>query len=174
MPNWNQFNQSFIRYPDLGFSLDFSLAPLPDTFLQSLGGQIAAAEAAMRQLEAGGIANPDEGRMVGHYWLRNSALAPAELQAEIDSALAATLQFAADVHAGKIAPQQGGKFTRVLVVGIGGSALGPQLVAEAITPVNPPLAISFFDNTDPDGISRVMAVIGAELATTLTLVISKS
>jgi glucose-6-phosphate isomerase len=112
--------------------------------------------------------------MVGHYWLRNSSLAPAGLKSEIDSTLAATLQFAADVHAGNIAPAAGGKFTRVLVVGIGGSALGPQLVAEAITPANPPLDISFFDNTDPDGISRVLAKIGSELASTLTIVISKS
>jgi glucose-6-phosphate isomerase len=112
--------------------------------------------------------------MVGHYWLRNSSLAPAELKSEIDSTLAATLQFAANVHAGNIAPAAGGKFTRVLVVGIGGSALGPQLVAEAITPTNPPLDISFLDNTDPDGISRVLARIGSELASTLTIVISKS
>ncbi|MDH4476812.1 MAG: glucose-6-phosphate isomerase, partial [Verrucomicrobiaceae bacterium] len=109
-----------------------------------------------------------------HYWLRNSSLAPAELKSEIDSTLAATLQFAAEVHAGNIAPPAGGKFTRVLVVGIGGSALGPQLVAEAITPANPPLDISFLDNTDPDGISRVLAKIGSELASTLTIVISKS
>ena len=31
---------------------------------------------AMTELERGAIANPDEKRMVGHYWLRNSALAP--------------------------------------------------------------------------------------------------
>jgi glucose-6-phosphate isomerase len=137
-------------------------------------GKITTAEAAMRAVEAGEIANPDENRMVGHYWLRNSSLAPAGLKSEIDSTLAATLQFAADVHAGNIAPAAGGKFTRVLVVGIGGSALGPQLVAEAITPANPPLDISFLDNTDPDGISRVLARIGSELASTLTIVISKS
>jgi glucose-6-phosphate isomerase len=173
-PSWNQFNQSFVRYPDLGFSIDFSRVDLPSGYFDQLTGKITTAEAAMRAVEAGEIANPDENRMVGHYWLRNSSLAPAELKSEIDSTLAATLQFAADVHAGNIAPAAGGKFTRVLVVGIGGSALGPQLVAEAITPANPPLDISFLDNTDPDGISRVLARIGSELASTLTIVISKS
>jgi glucose-6-phosphate isomerase len=173
-PSWNQFNQSFVRYPDLGFSIDFSRVDLPSGYFDQLTGKITTAEAAMRAVEAGEIANPDENRMVGHYWLRNSSLAPAELQSEIDSTLAATLQFAANVHAGNIAPAAGGKFTRVLVVGIGGSALGPQLVAEAITPANPPLDISFLDNTDPDGISRVLARIGSELASTLTIVISKS
>ena len=173
-PSWNQFNQSFVRYPDLGFSIDFSRVDLPSGYFDQMTGKITTAEAAMRAVEAGEIANPDENRMVGHYWLRNSSLAPADLKPEIDSTLAATLQFAADVHAGNIAPAAGGKFTRVLVVGIGGSALGPQLVAEAITPANPPLDISFFDNTDPDGISRVLAKIGSELASTLTIVISKS
>jgi glucose-6-phosphate isomerase len=173
-PSWNQFNQSFVRYPDLGFSIDFSRVDLPSGYFDQLTGKITTAEAAMRAVEAGEIANPDENRMVGHYWLRNSSLAPAELKSEIDSTLAATLQFAANVHAGNIAPAAGGKFTRVLVVGIGGSALGPQLVAEAITPANPPLDISFLDNTDPDGISRVLARIGSELASTLTIVISKS
>jgi glucose-6-phosphate isomerase len=173
-PSWNQFNQSFVRYPDLGFSIDFSRVDLPSGYFDQMTGKITTAEAAMRAVEAGEIANPDENRMVGHYWLRNSSLAPAGLKSEIDSTLAATLQFAADVHAGNIAPAAGGKFTRVLVVGIGGSALGPQLVAEAITPANPPLDISFVDNTDPDGISRVLAKIGSELASTLTIVISKS
>jgi glucose-6-phosphate isomerase len=42
-----------------------------------------------------------------------------------------------------ITAANGEKFTRVLVVGIGGSALGPQLVAQAITPANPPLEIDF-------------------------------
>jgi glucose-6-phosphate isomerase len=172
--SWKRFNQSFVRYPDLGFSIDSSRVNLPAGYFDQMAEKIAAAEAAMRAVEAGEIANPDENRMVGHYWLRNSALAPAELKAEIDSTLAATLQFAAQVHSGTIAAPCGGKFTRVLIVGIGGSALGPQLVAEAITPVNPPLSISFFDNTDPDGISRVLAKIGSELATTLTIVISKS
>ena len=35
-----------------------------------------AAFTEMQALEKGAIANPDENRMVGHYWLRNPALAP--------------------------------------------------------------------------------------------------
>jgi glucose-6-phosphate isomerase len=173
--SWNRFTQTFVRYPDLGFSIDISRVEFPDDYFTRMAAPVAAAETAMKALEAGAIANPDENRMVGHYWLRNSALAPTpELRHEIDSTLTATLQFAADVHSGKIAPAAGGKFTRVLVVGIGGSALGPQLVAESVTPALPPLAIDFLDNTDPDGISRVITRIGAELKSTLTLVISKS
>ncbi len=32
----------------------------------------------MEALEKGAIANPDENRMVGHYWLRDPDLAPTE------------------------------------------------------------------------------------------------
>lgn len=35
-----------------------------------------------------------------------------------------------------------GRFTQILSVGIGGSALGPQFVAEALAPDNPLLEVS--------------------------------
>lgn len=37
-----------------------------------------------------------------------------------------------------------GRFTQILSVGIGGSALGPQFVAEALAPDNPPLKVIAF------------------------------
>ncbi|XP_039173852.1 uncharacterized protein LOC120286058 [Eucalyptus grandis] len=44
----------------------------------------------------------DEGRMVGHYWLRKSELAPARfLKAQIESTLDAVCNFAADVVSGE-------------------------------------------------------------------------
>ncbi|OYW74925.1 MAG: glucose-6-phosphate isomerase [Verrucomicrobia bacterium 12-59-8] len=175
MSHWDRFQKYFVRYSNLGFSIDISRMAFEDDLFSNQAGRIESAYKAMVKLEAGAIANPDEQRMVGHYWLRNARLAPNDaIQHEISETLAATLKFAADVHAGTITAANGQKFTRVLVVGIGGSALGPQLVAHAITPANPPLAISFLDNTDPDGIDRIMAQIGSELATTLTIVISKS
>lgn len=147
----------------------------PDDLFTTLAPGIERALKDMKALEAGEIANPDEKRMVGHYWLRNPALAPtAELKTEITETLDATLKFAEDVREGRILAPNGQKYTRVLVVGIGGSALGPQLVADALASATPPLAIDFLDNTDPDGIDKVTARIGAGLATTIALVISKS
>ena len=173
--HWDRFQKFFVRYPQIGFSIDISRMAFDEGLFERLEPAATRAFAAMRELEAGAVANPDEGRMVGHYWLRQSDLAPtAELKREIDATLEATLKFAEDVHAGRVTAADGRKFTRVLVVGIGGSALGPQLVAQAITPANPPLAIDFFDNTDPDGMDRLAAQIGDGLATTITLVISKS
>lgn len=172
---WKRFQQYHVRYEDLGFSMDISRMNFPASLFTDLAPATKRALAAMKALEAGAIANPDEKRMVGHYWLRDARLAPdAALRDAITTTLETTLKFAGAVHSGKIKTASGKKFTRVLVVGIGGSALGPQLVADALTPVKPRLAIDFLDNTDPDGMDRVLGRIGAELETTLTLVISKS
>ncbi len=172
--HWPRFQKFFTRYPTLGFSIDISRMNFDEGLFASMQPSIDRAFEDMKALERGAIANPDENRMVGHYWLRKAELAPADLRDEITKTLDATLNFAADVHQGIVKAANGKLFTRVLIVGIGGSALGPQLVAHAITPAKPPLAIDFFDNTDPDGIDRIIQQIGDELATTLTLVISKS
>jgi glucose-6-phosphate isomerase len=172
---WPRFQKYFLRYDDLDFSIDISRLRFADGFFEQMKPPIEKAFAAMRELEAGAIANPDEHRMVGHYWLRDSKLAPtAELRADIEDTNARIKQFAADVHAGKVAPEKGGKFKHVLLVGIGGSALGPQFINDALGQASDPLDIQFFDNTDPDGFDRVLDRIGEHVAHTLTVVISKS
>ena len=129
----------------------------------------------MTALEGGAIANPDENRMVGHYWLRNPSLAPTpEIRREIEETTAQIKDFAAKIHAGEI-HGAGGTFKNYLLIGIGGSALGPQFVAHALgNPKTDRLKPFFFNNTDPDGMDRVLATIGADLNRTLCIVISKS
>jgi glucose-6-phosphate isomerase len=114
----------------------------------------------MAALEGGAIANPDENRMVGHYWLRDPDLAPAELKSEIVTTLNDIEAFVQQVHAGTIKPAEADRFTDILSVGIGGSALGPEFVAEALSPDQPPMGIHFIDNTDPAGIDRVLNRLG--------------
>jgi len=78
------------------------------------------------------------------------------------------------VHAGEIAGPKG-KFQNLLVIGIGGSALGPQLVCHALgNPRKDELSVTFFDNTDPDGFDYVLGTLRNRLAKTLVIVISKS
>lgn len=174
--HWSSFQNAFLRDSDTGLSLDVSRMGFPDGYFERMAPLCAKALADMAALEKGAIANPDEGRMVGHYWLRTPALAPTpEIRAEIERDLADSLSFAADVHAGRIAPPAGGRFTRLLIIGIGGSALGPQLAAAALVDDwAAPLRTHFFDNTDPDGLDRVLAEIGDGLKHTLCVVISKS
>ena len=147
----------------------------PDDFFEKMRPRIDKAFVAMHELEAGAIANPDEKRMVGHYWLRNPALAPtAQLRTDIEETNKRIKRFAADVRAGKIAPAAGNKFKHILLIGIGGSALGPQFVADALGSRRDPMDAYFLDNTDPDGFDRVFDKIDKELSRTLVIVTSKS
>jgi len=173
--SWNSYNQSIVRYPHLGFSLDLSLMDIEDGYFASLEPKITKAFQDIAALESGAIANPDEGRMVGHYWLRNASLAPtAELKKAITGPIAALKEFAEQVHTGSVRPPSGGSFEQLLLIGIGGSALGPQLVSEAIGQ-NARLPIYFFDNTDPAGFDTTLAKLAQTgLAKTLVIVISKS
>ena len=174
--SWSRFKTHYYTNPSLGFALDISRIPFPDGFLAKMEPAMQDAYAAMAALEGGAIANPDEDRMVGHYWLRDAARAPTpELTAAITEALDQIKTFAAEVHAGKIAPAAGGRFTELLVIGIGGSALGPQFVTHALSqPGADKMAVSFFDNTDPDGMDYVLASLAGQLPSTLAVVISKS
>src|SRR5690242_3331015 len=105
---WPRFQKYFLSYDDLQFSIDISRMRFSDGFMQQMEAPTQKAFAAMRDLEAGAIANPDEGRMVGHYWLRDPKLAPtAELRADIEQTNARIKQFAADVHNARIIPQKG-------------------------------------------------------------------
>jgi glucose-6-phosphate isomerase len=175
MDLWERYQRDLIVCEDTGITVDRSRIAFPEGFEASLAPRLAAAFEAMDALEKGAIANPDEKRMVGHYWLRDAALAPtAELREAITSTVDRIVAFAAEVHQGKVAPARGGRFTDIVVVGIGGSALGPQLAASALGSAGDPIAPHFVDNTDPDGIDRVLARLGARLATTLTVVMSKS
>ncbi len=173
--NWNRFKTHFYHNADLGVSLDISRIPFPEGYLAAMESRLQDAFRAMTALEGGAIANPDENRMVGHYWLRSPQLAPnPEIANEITSTLAAIKEFTGNVHRGEIAGPKG-KFKNLLVVGIGGSALGPQLVNHALgNPRKDKLAVAFFDNTDPDGIDYVLATLRNQLAKTLVIVISKS
>ncbi|MGE3840597.1 MAG: glucose-6-phosphate isomerase [Vicinamibacterales bacterium] len=172
---WTQFRRMLIDEAELGFRLDVSRMGLSDAWLRDQEVAVGRALDAMDALERGAVANPDENRMVGHYWLRTPALAPTpELAHDIADTLDRIHRFSRDVHEGRVCPASGARFQHLLVVGIGGSALGPQLVADALGQLTDPLTVHFLDNTDPDGFDRVLDGLGARLANTLFVVISKS
>src|SRR2546427_12994729 len=100
---WQRFQRYFLRYDKLDFFIDISRMKFSEDFFEKMQPKIDKAFAAMRELEAGAIANPTEKRMVGHYWLRNPAVAPtAEIREEIEDTIKRIKKFAEDVHTGKI------------------------------------------------------------------------
>jgi glucose-6-phosphate isomerase len=154
--------------------LDLSHAGLQEADVQALAPRLTAALAAMQALEGGGIANADEKRMVGHFWLRAPGLAPKpELEDAIAGSVAAIDAFAQGVHSGRIAPPEGGTYTKVVLVGIGGSALGPMLLADVFGGPEAPMSLCVLDNTDPEGIDLAIEALGS-LQDALVIVISKS
>jgi glucose-6-phosphate isomerase len=179
--DWPRAQALSLHVPALPLLVDLSKTGLADDALRRhplVTGSFPAAFAAMDALEKGAVANPDESRRVGHYWLREPGLAPdAATAGAIRGTLARIENFASAIHAGRLAPRKAPRFTNLLVVGIGGSALGPQFVADALGSPRDPLRPFFFDNTDPDGLARELSRIAATeggLPATLAVVISKS
>jgi glucose-6-phosphate isomerase len=156
--SWTRFEES-----RLGISVDLRFMALPDDLLKRSSSQIHSALGDMEALEAGALANVDEGRMVGHYWLRAPELAPSvEVSQEIQQVLRDVSESASRLQ---------GRFNNLLVIGIGGSCLGTQLLASAVGQ-SAPRAFYVLDNTDPVGIADILAKL--RLDDTLVLVVSKS
>lgn len=174
--SWARFKKYYYQSPGLGLGIDISRIPFTEDFLQKMEAPMQQAFSDMAALENGAIANPDENRMVGHYWLRSPELAPSnELSDAISDTLSAIKKFTQQIHSKEIRSANGKMFTQLLVIGIGGSALGPQLVNHALgQPGADKLSVSFFDNTDPDGMDYVLAGLTGKLDTTLVIVVSKS
>src|SRR5262245_33903921 len=108
---WKRYQRYLCHVESVGLTLDVSRTRFDDGFLDRMAPAMGRAYAAMDALEGGAIANPDEKRMVGHYWLRAPQLAPSpEVQKEITQTLAAVKAFAAGVHDGRIKPPSAARF----------------------------------------------------------------
>jgi len=172
---WQRYRDWLWYDAGLDFFLDISRMRFDDAFFDSMQPAFARAFKGMEALVGGAIANPDENRMVGHYWLRDPDLAPtAELKTEIVSTLDKVKAFAAQVRGGELHPPEAQRFTDLISIGIGGSALGPEFVEQALAPVPATMQTHFLDNTDPAGVDAILARAGDRLKSALVLVISKS
>ncbi|MDR2200909.1 MAG: glucose-6-phosphate isomerase [Puniceicoccales bacterium] len=173
MDTWQYFCDHYFFFPRVGLGIDVSKIDGFDEVLTKIDRDSIFKEMAF--LESGGIANGDEQRMVGHYWLRNPSIAPSSDLKKIIGDLWNTLdRFVYGVHSGDICGQNG-KFKNVLCIGIGGSALGPQLACKALSQgLKDKMALFFLDNTDPDGMDHILTQLQEELGKTLVIVTSKS
>lgn len=176
MPSFQEFIEKYCAPDSTPVAIDYSRMGFGVEFLERMEPEMQRAYEAMTDLEKGAIANPDEKRMVGHYWLRNFDLIPnEELRADVMEVDSDVRRLIADVFSGRISAPGGQPFHNLLCIGIGGSALGPQFICETLDSDPETLRPYFLDNTDPEGIQRVLEEIGyAGMAATLVVVISKS
>lgn len=157
-----------------GFQINFAGMNVQSDKIESFKKTFVDVHTEMQKIENGEIKNPDENRKVTHFTDR--AVYPgSEEFSDVES-------FVAGIRTGEITGSTGKRFESAIINGIGGSALGPQLVQMAI---NGPywnelsleqrggnLKIYFLDNTDTSGAADALKV--CDLATTLVVNISKS
>ncbi len=158
MTNWEKFLKFQINTEEI----DFNFSSIIDSsVIESNTAKIQNALKQAQEIEAGKKVNTDEDRMVGHYWLRNSSLAPNDkIKKEIENEIHKIENFCKNINS---------NFKNVLFIGIGGSALGPQFLIDSL---KSKLNFFFFDNTDPNTFKDVLSRI--DLGKTLVTVISKS
>ncbi len=173
--NWSKFCELLYFHEELGFWLDVSKMDIKTNDLTSFDIQYQKALLSLENLEKGCVANKDEGRQVGHYWLRNPEIAPSDnIKKLILSETERINKFSSDILSGVIKAPNNKKFTDVFWIGIGGSGLGPVLIVEAFKKNNKGLNFHFLDNVDPEGLSYKLSSIESVLPTTLFVVVSKS
>jgi len=125
---WERYKEYLNFNPGIGLMVDISRIMFPNDYFDRMEPSIQKAFQDMEAIESGAIANLDENRMVGHYWLRARELAPKrEITRDIQKTLETIKDFSEKVHAGKIKSQKGKRFSRMLMIGIGGSASRPSV-----------------------------------------------
>lgn len=123
---------------------------------------------AIDEMFGGARINNTDDRPVLHTLLRAPAGAcPDEVATERERFLA----LADAVRSGQRRGYTGKPFETVILIGIGGSQLGPELVVDALRPPHAP-EVRFLANID--GGAAVKALAGLDPATTLVIVVSKS
>jgi len=168
-----------------GIILDFSRQnATPETLrmLISLANEAKLSER-LKAMAGGEKINTTENRAVLHTALRAGPkekilLDGADVMPEVRKVQQAIKAFAEQIRSGKRKGATGKKLTDVIAVGIGGSYLGPEFVAEAIrtdlacAKAAAGRRLRFLANVDPIDVAR--ATDGLDPATTLVVVISKT
>lgn len=110
---WQRYCDWLYYHPGLEIFVDISRIRFTPPQVEALRPRFAQAFADMQALEAGAIANPDEGRQVGHYWLRAPELAPTpEIRQAIQDSIERVETFAEKIHRGTIPASGGGTVHR--------------------------------------------------------------
>ena len=129
---WKRYCDLLFSDDSLGFWLDVSRMDVDTIDFENFRGNYSKAFDSIASLENGSIANIDEGRQVGHYWLRNPKIAPTkEISDSISREVREISKFGTSILSGEINNSNGKSYTDVFWIGIGGSGLGPLLIKES-------------------------------------------
>ena len=149
--SWERFKKFYFEFPQIGLAVDLSKMNISDEFIVTMEPRFQKAFADMSALENGDLANPDGGRMVGHYWLRNPALVPKpDITREIRETIARVKTLAASINSGTI---RGAKVVveNLLLIGIGGWRLGRNSFPRRVVLSTINFGFTSLTIQDPDG-----------------------
>ena len=138
----------------------------------------AGVDRAIEAMFSGQTINATEGRAVLHVALRGAPNRPIRVDGEdvmpkVRAVLAKMRRFSDAVGDGTWRGHSGERVTDIVNVGIGGSDLGPQMVAEALKPYwRPGLKAHFVSNVDGSHLAETVAEL--DPAKTLFLIASKT
>ena len=143
-----------------GIRFDFSKLPVSMVQLQALAALAVAADLSgwRAKLAAGEVVNASEGRAATHMALRDPAKRGEQ---------AGLLETAARIRAGALGPVR-----HVIHIGIGGSALGPQLLVDALGTGADGPEVHVAANIDGAALARAFAA--CDPAETLQIAVSKT
>jgi glucose-6-phosphate isomerase len=175
--NSDRFSQFSLRFEDM--LVDFSKNILTAETLQLL--RELADECGLSQAKeamfAGEKINETENRSVLHTALRNRSGKPVyvdgkDVMPEVNAELEKMKAFCHKVIAGQWRGYTGKVITDIVNIGIGGSDLGPVMVAEALKPYANHLKLHFVSNVDATHLAEVLRHVKME--STLFMVASKT
>ena len=151
----------------VGMLLDWSKTHLGDAELDAFEALAAASgfDAKRTALFDGGIVNPTEGRPATHGAMRGSGR-DADVE-EAEALLARMGMLVEAIHEGALGP-----IKHLIHIGIGGSALGPDLAVDALTRDLALVDVHVVSNID--GLALEQAFAACDPATTLVAVASKT
>ncbi len=163
-----------------GIIYDFSRQRLDDKTMDLLFelAEILKLKQQFISMCSGEKINTTENRAALHTAARNFSDNPVfvdgkDVMPEIRNVRDDIKVFASKVHQGQITGSTGKPFRHVVVIGIGGSYLGTEFVAQALHPfADKNIEIMFLSNVDIHNFGRIVSQIDPE--STLWIVISKS
>jgi glucose-6-phosphate isomerase len=159
--------------------LDFSKTAISDAVMDALLRLAEARDVAgfRKRLFAGSAVNETEGRAALHMALRAEAgdafrAGSEDIMPEVLAVRARMEEFTRAIHEGRILTAKGQRFTDMLNIGIGGSDLGPAMVARALWTDKAPLRGHYLANVDGHAFDEITARL--DPARTLVLIASKT
>ena len=161
------------------FLLDYSKNIVSEetlALLQDLATEVQL-KSAIEQYFSGGLINQTENRAVLHTALRTKQTAPilvdgTDILPEIAAVKAKMRNFSNSIISGTHKGYTGKAIQTIVNIGIGGSDLGPAMLAEALKFYKNHLEVHFISNIDGDHVHELLKTLDPE--TTLFVIVSKT